>query len=260
MRYMLYCILETPKNEDPQLPLGVGDEPVFLVGNGGLSAAVSRIALSDLTPDIARVLAYEEVIESLHRARTVIPMRYGCVFEEESEVVRLLGRRREEYEALLGKLDGCVEMGIRVLPGDEEYRVSNGERRGTALASHAEVLERPGRAYLDARRADYARQEQVAEEAAAILGRCRAAFTGLFVQCGTEAPSFGTIPGAFRVQLPSLHFLLRKPHVERFRDRFRRFCSREPAKFLLSGPWPPYNFAESAEDKSQGETLEVAFP
>jgi hypothetical protein len=41
----------------------------------------------------------------------------------------------------------------------------------------------------------------------------------------------------------SLYFLTPRSCVERFREQVRRIHFPSGAKLLLSGPWPPYNFA-----------------
>jgi hypothetical protein len=89
--------------------------------------------------------------------------------------------------------------------------------------------------YLTARKAHYASQDRWTTEYRQAAERCREQFTGLYVKCKTEAPS----P---RLPLLSLYFLVPGPAVESFRRAFRRLTETEPARLLLSGPWPPYNF------------------
>ncbi|MDO9071133.1 MAG: GvpL/GvpF family gas vesicle protein, partial [Deltaproteobacteria bacterium] len=95
--------------------LGVGGRPVYQVAHRGLSVALSEIGLADLDPDIPRVRAYERVVLSFHRRGVVVPMRYGCVVEQESQAIQLLEEHGPHYETLLQELDGCVEMGLRIL-------------------------------------------------------------------------------------------------------------------------------------------------
>src|SRR3972149_1891686 len=128
----------------PGLPPGVGGAPVRLIEERGLGAAVSRIEPPDLTPNVARALSYAGVVEALHADRAVLPMRYGCLFEEERQVVELLRVHGEEYAGLLRGLDGCVEMGVRVLlptespfpcpPLDPEIEGASGRARLAARA------------------------------------------------------------------------------------------------------------------------------
>lgn len=83
MKYLIYCILQTPTGFTgraaeslplkPEALLGVGCQPVYWVSQNGLGAVVSKVSSSDheetfsiTTPDIPVLLAYAKVIESLH--------------------------------------------------------------------------------------------------------------------------------------------------------------------------------------------------
>ena len=143
--------------------LGVGGRPVYQVAHRGLSVALSQIGPADLDPDIPRVRAYERVVLSYHRRGAVVPMRYGCVVEQESQAIQLLEEHGPHYEALLQELDGCVEMGLRVLlpsgpwaaviPGGPE---GSREVAGPCPPDPAAAPDRLGLTYLTARKAHYA--------------------------------------------------------------------------------------------------------
>jgi len=49
----------------------------------------------DEPPTVARLLAFERVVESIHARQTALPLRYGCRMESEAEILRLLEERRE---------------------------------------------------------------------------------------------------------------------------------------------------------------------
>lgn len=242
MNCLFYCICRHPGPELSAPQLGVGGHPVYQVAHRRLSAAVSRISQADLTPDLPRVLAYERVVLSCHRQGTVIPMRYGCVVSQESQVIQLLDEHGPQYEALLQELDGCVEMGLRVLlPSGPWATVTPGGPEGCRKvagphpSAPAAAADRLGLAYLTARKAHYAHQDRWTGEYRQAADRCQAQFTGLFVKCNTEAPT----P---RLPLLSLYFLMPRRAVESFRQAFRHLTETESARLLLSGPWPPYNF------------------
>lgn len=239
MSCLFYCICPNSRPKLPETLRGVGDRPVYRVGRGFLSAAVSTIAGAPLSPELALLRAYERVVVSLNQQHTVIPMRYGCVVEQESQVIQLLEDHGPRYEALLQELDGCVEMGLRVLlpPGPWAAVTPGGADtcREVAGPHSPPGLERLGLAYLTARKAHYARQDRWTAEYRQAADRCQTRFAGLFVKCKTEPPS----P---RLPLLSLYFLVRREAVASFRQAFRRLAEADPARLLLSGPWPPYNF------------------
>jgi len=282
MAYLLYCILSSGEGRSPGALVGVDDQPVFLVSNNGLSAAISRINQSSTALEISRILAYQRVVESFHchpAVGGVIPVRYGSLFEEKPQIIRLLKERSNQYKVLLKELDGCVEMGVRILISECGLRNSecgppnadwglrpparwglrpggNAEYRSYKLQTPHSALrtpqsDTPGRAYLAARKVHYAQQEKFNKQAKEIIEQYRASFSGLFVTCKTEFPSIvnrqssivnrqSSIPNS----VLSLYFLVQREHVERFQQVFREINVRESPKLLLSGPWPPYNFVQ----------------
>lgn len=249
MTCMFYCIHRHPGPEMAPALLGVGGHPVYQVAHRRLRAAVSMVNRGDLAPDLPRVRTYERVVLSCHRQGTVIPMRYGCAVEEDSQVIQHLDEHGPHYEALLQELEGCVEMGLRILlPSGPWAAVTPGGPEACREVADpppdpAVAPKRLGLAYLTARKAHYAHQDRWTNDYRQAAERCREQFTGLFVKCKTEAPS----P---RLPLLSLYFLVPGPAVEHFRQAFRQLTATESARLLLSGPWPPYNFVTS-QPKSQ---------
>lgn len=251
MKVLLYCIFRSPTEALRRPLLGVGGEPVSVTAHNGLSAAVSRYRHSRPRSEVPHLLAYGEVIDSFHRRHTVIPVRYGSVFEDECAVQELLHERGRLYTALLEELDGCVEMGIRVLleaaaAVAPDGRSSCSPAQSLEVAAAAEADESldgapgPGRAFLAALRNRYAEMEEPVLEQKMLVARIRSSLSGLFVEWRNESRTVG------RQQLLSLQFLVRRAAVGRFRNAFRRLGREEPAKLLLSGPWPPYNFVVAA--------------
>lgn len=268
--YLLYCILSGLKTQSPVALVGVDGRPVFLLSNDGLSAAVSEIQHPHISYNIPWLLAYKQVIEAFHNDLAiggVIPMRYGCLFEEISQVIKILKKSRVEYISLLKELEGCVEMGIRILisPASLQYiensRSSDGRadidrqqkqeniasRQGehkSQIANCKPKIPTSGRAYLAALKAYYAQEERLNKQVEQVTERCCGAFNGLFKKYKTEFPSNANFQSVIRNPLPSIYFLVPRDCQDRFREVYRHVAIRESPSLLLSGPWPPYNFAQ----------------
>jgi len=290
--YLLYCILNSPKTQSPVAHVGVDGQPVFLLSNDGLSATVSKIQHPNISYNISWLLAYKQVIEAFHNDLAiggVIPMRYGCLFEERSQVIQILKKCRVKYISLLKELEGCVEMGIRILISDfglpwrdSSVKRSNADKdlegelgtlgppktglpaiwqaglgKGLRNAEHGSQklrnpqAETPGKAYLAARKANYAQEEKFNKQVEQVIERCRALFGSLFVKCKTEIPSIANFQSTIRDPqsaihnpFPSIYFLIPRESIAAFRRTFRQLSKNETARLLLSGPWPPYNFAQ----------------
>jgi len=237
MSWLVYGIVFSRSREHAwdrwrlELPPGVDQAAVGLIEERGLGAAVSWVESPDVTPNVARALSYGKVVEALHAGRVVLPMRYGCLFEEESQVVELLRVHGEAYAAVLRELDGCVEMGVRLLlPAGSVSEV------GARSPWFGRAPSRAGSAYLIGRAVHYAREEEAVRGLAAVMERLRGALGGFATRietdCGARADR----------GLGSLYFLVEREAVESFRQAFRRIERTEPARLLLSGPWAPYNF------------------
>ena len=229
---LVYCVLAASSESPTRSLQGVGGAPVRLVTATGLAAAVSETRGAGLDGRPRELLTFHRVIETLHRSRTVVPVRYGSVLEDEGAVARHLEERRGRYGSLLAELEGFAEMCVRILvPKDD----------GPGVAGEPEepvepVAAPPGGAYLRRRRRLYDRRDAAARRDARLADRLLEAFAGQWSKAKTERG--GPLTGG----TAAVHFLVRRSAVEPFRKRFRALGAAAGSRVLLSGPWPPYTF------------------
>lgn len=222
--------------------MGVDGQPVFLIVRNRVGAAVSTIEYAaERIPDISQILAYEKVNEAFHHDHSIIPMRFGCLFDNERQIAGMLKERGNEYRSLLEEIGDCVEMGVRVLIS---ANASNDNSRPLSLQAANCKPEAPssGRDFLAALKVKHAPRERVAKEMAQVVEQCRVTFSGLFVKFKEEYPRHPARQQSEFQDLYSLYFLVHRDAVTPFRVAFQALCSGQVNKFLLSGPWPPYNF------------------
>ncbi len=220
MRYLLYCIVEPGPDGTPLQP------GMAVVAAHGLAAVVARVEETNWAPSVSSVLAFENAVEAIHASRTVIPLRYGCLMESESAILRLLENQHQEYAALLDRLGGMTEMGIRVLCPERP-------------TLPAESPLSPGAAYLTSLRKRYGSGNSLAPEEAQLAEGIAGLLSGCYKEQRAE------ISPADQGRLLSLYFLTPKTGVKRFRNRARKIRPTAGVKLLFSGPWPPYNFVVS---------------
>lgn len=221
MKYLLYCICRQDKKE---LSYGPG---ICVVTGHGLTAVVSEAEEPTTVPSVSYLLAYESVVESIHARQTVIPLRYGCLMESKEQIVQLLEDHRREYEALLDRLRGMTEMGIRILwPASD--------------APPPSLAQSPGAAYLTTLRNRYGSQDAPAAEEVLLADRIVALLDDGSTEQRREFSS------SHQGRLLSLYFLTPKSAAEEFRIKARKISTPCGVKLLLSGPWPPYNFVDAA--------------
>jgi hypothetical protein len=179
-------------------------------------------------------MAFARVVEDLFQRVTVLPLRYGCCLDREEELRQLLSRNSESLQDGLRRVEGCVEMGLRVLPAESD---GSSPAAQPAAASPAISAASAGMAYLAQRRQrfdDHDRSRQVFERA---VQRCGLAFAAWSLDSVAEPPPAG--PGGFG----SLCFLVSRAALDGFRRAFAQLQEESPDRLLLTGPWPPYSFA-----------------
>jgi Gas vesicle synthesis protein GvpL/GvpF len=236
MSYLLYCIVHEDHPGPRPEPRFLGYPRASIMARAaGLGAVVSKLSAVDRAPDVARLLVYARIVESFNRERTVIPMRYGCRFEDLGEISRLLEQHRDRYLRLLDEVDGRVELSVRAT-------VSN-----PATPPHAAVSARPlirlspraagpGAAYLAERRRFYAFREELEKRRDEMSKGICARAQGTFVRCTSECT---TRDGE---EILSMHFLVPRASVELFASKLHPPGPSPEISLLVTGPWPPYNF------------------
>jgi hypothetical protein len=221
MKVLLYCICQQDGNAPFQ------STEIRIVTGHGLMAVVSEVEEPATAPSVSSLLAYESVVEAVHARRTVIPMRYGCVVESKEQILQLIEDHHTEYEALLLRLRGMAEMGIRLLWPPSATPLPN-------------IAHSPGAAYLASLRNRYNSQDTLAPEEALLAERILALLDDCFTEQRRE------VSLSHQGRLLSLYFLTPKSRAEEFRKMARKISAPHGVKLLLSGPWPPYNFVASA--------------
>jgi hypothetical protein len=220
MRYLVHGIFE-PGLEWPRPEMGV-----CVIEAHGLAAAVRRVEEGSSARSVTSLLEYGRVVEAMHARGAVIPLRYGCLMESESAIGRLLDDHRQEYEALLGRLRGMTEMGIRLL-WPPRTRPS------------PESSSSPGSRYVASLRNRYTSGDSLAGDEAQLADEITALLRGCYTEQRRE------VSPSNRGRLVSLYYLTPKDGVERWRQAARHVCPPSGVKSMISGPWPPYNFVVS---------------
>ncbi len=230
MPYLLYTVSKVPPAEALRFKgvlKGIKGQPVKLVTAAGLQVAVSQQACDQDAPSLADLLAYGEVVETLHQQLAVIPMRMGCVYDDIPSIRKLLRQKRTAFVKLLDDLEGHAEMGVRfVMPTTAN---------GPSLPPPAN-----GRAWLTARREYYQSHEMLSRDHKSMLDHCLKAFYNLYTRQRTERYVQN------RAVITTFYFLVPRVQITAFKNVFDEQMQRHSLRALLSGPWPPYNFVTPA--------------
>ena len=220
----MYCICPASVGLAP-LGRGLGGAKLRALPVGRLAAVYSRHRSLQIRPEAEQVLGHERVIESFLPRDPVLPLRFGTRFEREQQLVDVLVRRGDELSALLEQVRGHVELGVRVIPTEADTWVGPARPPNGPPPSS-------GRDALLARVARHNRVQEISLRLHAPLAELAAASTV------REFPR----PPALLVS----SYLVGDGHVDTFRRRAAQLAAAQPdVRVLITGPWPPYSFAEA---------------
>ncbi len=228
MKQLVYAILAADDLSRTEPGSGLEGAPVMFVVEGKLAAACSSVAIDLFSPSASQAIAYAQVVNRLHQQSNILPLRLGCVLTESAAVSELLRVRCLEFTSLLSKVDGCVEMGVRVLPSTVEDSYNTPNCQMASVPS--------GKAYLLAKQQQLTAREQRRHQASEIGSALQRACTSATVYFrADEVPADARAPFGFG-------FLVRRSDLSRFHEAFQSFKAKSKDRLLLTGPWPPYSF------------------
>jgi hypothetical protein len=239
---------------------GVGGTPVSFVESGSLAAVVGDVARTDLAPPTGEhedtawvehaVLAHERVLEQCLEPGPVLPLRFATTLRENGDVRTLLREREREFSALLERLLGRREWGVKARLRAPEALARRVRTMRADLAAEEATLETrsEGAAYLARKRLEreiaLAGDDLIAELVDVAHGRLTAAADDSRVMTMSQ-------PRRERIFLNAA-YLVSEAGEQQFRQVLLELGDQDAEAGLdyeLTGPWPAYNFATAEADQ-----------
>jgi Gas vesicle synthesis protein GvpL/GvpF len=229
MKLYVYCLAEGV--DDLESPVaGISGSPVRL-----LKIEDWRIMISDNDMEAVPVtrenaLAHAAVVRSLLDRTTPLPFRFGTLVTEE-QLRSYVATRKAALDARLAMVRGCIEMSVKIIwesPDDNQPEPRESDREPSPGAGAA-FLAKKRRAILgDERRS--AQAEEIAEWLHKNVS-------------GLIRDEQVTVRPSEKLVLAAAH-LIERANIKQYREIMAEARKQRPElHFLLSGPWPPYSFA-----------------
>jgi hypothetical protein len=251
---------------------GLDRIPVKNIPYRDIGVVVSELPeQSDLSDPAAELaLAHAAVTDQLMAGFTVLPVRFGTVFQNQDAVIAMAEEHYADLRLNFTRLAGTVEFGLRVIwPGEAIRNQFTTEKIGTLPFSPRKPVvslfsdrRRPGAAggkssaisRMREKLAEYRRDRAFEERADQDI----AAIDGILGKLALEKRYE-------RLRTVNLllngYYLVRKGRQGKFRAAFGQLkLVRPDLKYLLSGPWPPYNFVMMSHEKLQAASRRQVVP
>ena len=207
---------------------GLAGERLTAVRGGSLVAFVGAMPRVP-RPGEDRLRDYDRILKALsRRAAALLPARYGTQVRDLDELHLILQSRQASLRRQLAKVRGRVQMTVRVLDLPVA-RASSGSPRGSD-GGPDKVRPTGGAAYLRQRAREEARARDIPQ-----FNSLRAAVRR-WVRA-ERVEKRGTIATIY-------HLVPRGSAAAYRRALARRALSTPAVRVVISGPWPPYAFAD----------------
>lgn len=193
---------------------GLARARLHALAHDGIAAVFSRHRSLRPEPNPTTLWQHEAVVERLMEYATVLPLRFGTMLAGTEALIAFLVEQHDDLTAGLQRVQGRVELGVRVLGEPPRHRP-----RG----------EGSGRAYLMARRDAHHRASRAAEDVheplAAVAHEAR-------VRTPAAPPA-----------ILAAAYLVDRADVEAFKAHVGSLAAaRDDVSIVCTGPWPPYSF------------------
>lgn len=254
----VYAITGDLKPEQLAGLTGVGGEPVRAVTEAGLTAVVGSVdaqafgeqARTSLLSDLASIerlgRAHHQVIACVAAESPVLPLRLATVYPDDQTVRTLLGQSGAEFMVILESFRGTEEWGVKVYAGaGDEAPDGPAAQPGDVTAPQDDLTSAQG----DVTAPQDALGSQVevpnrddAEACAEVIDR---ALSGIAVATRRQAAADPLFDGPEKWLVLNAAYLLNSDRADEFAAVARALArAHEGVRADLTGPWPPYSFAD----------------
>lgn len=181
--------------------------------------------------------AHDAVVAAVAALTVIAPLRLATIYQNEQRVRQMLCHRYKEFQALLDRLAGTVEVGIKLY-------VDTASPTPTAPTSPENGS---GRAYLRRLSQRHRGREEHWRKAAAVAERVDTALGAHALDRNHHRPQPTQLSGAAGHNVLNAAYLVPAGRVTEFTKLAQRLAADEPAmRIEVTGPWAPYSFAEPA--------------
>jgi hypothetical protein len=231
MKLYAYCLVEDCDAFDASVR-GISGAAVQLLQVDDLAVLVSDFNSDTVAVTRENALDHAAVVRSVLDRTTPLPFRFGTLITEE-QLRSYIAAHKPALQTRFAHVRGAVEMSVKII-----------REVSTDHTKHEEITS--GTTFLEEKRREILGDERNAAEAREIA-------TWLHDQVETLIrDEQATLRPSEKLVLAAAH-LVNRDKIPQYKENMAQARKNRPElHFLLSGPWPPYSFANiGLEFKSQ---------
>lgn len=206
---------------------GVNSAPVFGYPSGDFAVIVSEYERTAAELDEKSVLEHARVVSLCFRQGTVLPFRFGTIFDSDDALRQAVRANRRAFEESVQRLRGKAEMHIKLVVRDGSLRDA---------MTYTQLPDTVGREYLAQLRVKASRDRERQTKARALSVQVHKLFNPLEEEVSCKKVDAEGM-------LIDIAHLIDSKSVEKYQNRYTTAAKQlKNCQLAISGPWPPYHF------------------
>ena len=206
---------------------GVNNAPVLSYPSGEFAVIVSEFDRELHRVDEKTVLEHARVVSLCFRNSTVLPFRFGTIFDSDEALRQAVRTNRRAFGQSVEKLRGKSEMRLKLV-------VRDGSLREAMI--DIELPDTVGREYLAKLREKASRERERQTKARALSVQVHKLFNPLDEEVSCKRVHSDGM-------LIDIAHLIDSKSVEKYQNRYNTAAKQlKNCELVISGPWPPYHF------------------
>ena len=245
---MIYAILSVQKPPEANALLegltGMSGEPLQMVSVNDISAVLGDMNKADLVADKTNAIRFAGVIDQLAMHFTLLPMRYGSFMQSDDTIAAMLERNYDGFQQNLHKVENRHEFGLKIFCDSEiimeELRARSRADERNIIHAETEIKKSIYADYVNQKLKLHRLEEMLLSYVDSVIAEIIQSLSNLNANHKIRkmvTPS----------NIIDAVFLLEKNKKTELVQTIEAIQSKYPGlKFVLTGPWPPYNFVDFA--------------
>ena len=206
---------------------GVNSAPVFGYPSGDFAVIVSEYDRNAAQLDEKSVIEHARVVSLCFRQGTVLPFRFGTVFDTDDALRQAVRANRKAFGQSVQRLRGKAEMHIKLVVRDGSLRDA---------MTDTQLPDTVGREYLAQLRVKASRDRERQTKARALSVQVHKLFNPLEEEISCKKVDAEGM-------LIDIAHLIDSKSVEKYQNRYTTAAKQlKNCEVNISGPWPPYHF------------------
>lgn len=207
---------------------GVNGSPVMSYPSGEFAVIVSEYDRVTSNLDEKSVLEHARVVTQSFRTATVLPFRFGTIFDTEDAIRQAVRSNRRTFCESVARLRGKSEMRIKLT-------VREGSVRGN-MNEEIVLPDTVGREYLSKLREKASRERERQTKARALSIQVHKLFNPLEEEISCKKVDADGM-------LLDIAHLIDTKSIEKYQNRYSTAAKQlKNCQMVVTGPWPPYHF------------------